>query len=143
MPVELDELERRRIQLEIEREALRKERDDASKARLAALEKELADIGERANALKSQWEQEKAKIAELRSTKKQLEDLQLDIDKAERAADYGQGRRAQVRQAARTSEAALRRRRRRSPRPARAGCSRKRSTRTTSPASSPRGRASR
>ena len=90
MPVELDELERRRIQLEIEREALRKERDDASKARLAALEKELADIGERANALKSQWEQEKAKISELRSTKKQLEDLQLDIEKAERAADYGQ-----------------------------------------------------
>jgi ATP-dependent Clp protease ATP-binding subunit ClpB len=89
MPVELDELERRRIQLEIEREALRKERDDASKARLATLEKELADIGERANALKSQWEQEKAKIAELRSTKKQLEDLQLEIEKAERAADYG------------------------------------------------------
>jgi ATP-dependent Clp protease ATP-binding subunit ClpB len=90
MPVELDELERRRIQLEIEREALRKERDDASKSRLEALEKELADISERANALKSQWEQEKAKIAELRSTKKQLEDLQLEIEKAERAADYGQ-----------------------------------------------------
>jgi ATP-dependent Clp protease ATP-binding subunit ClpB len=89
MPVELDELERRRVQLEIEREALRKERDDASKTRLAALEKELADIGERANALKSQWEQEKGKIAELRGTKKQLEDLQLEIDKAERATDYG------------------------------------------------------
>ncbi|MDL2335281.1 MAG: Clp protease N-terminal domain-containing protein, partial [Chloroflexota bacterium] len=89
MPVELDELERRRIQLEIEREALRKERDDASKTRLKALEKELADIGERAGALKSQWEQEKGKIAELRATKKQLEDLQLEIDKAERAADYG------------------------------------------------------
>jgi ATP-dependent Clp protease ATP-binding subunit ClpB len=89
MPVELDELERRRIQLEIEREALRKERDDASKARLEALERELADISERANALKSQWEQEKANIADLRSTKKQLEDLQLDIEKAERAADYG------------------------------------------------------
>ena len=89
MPVELDELERRRIQLEIEREALRKERDDASKTRLKTLEKELADIGERAGALKSQWEQEKAKIAELRATKKQLEDLQLEIDKAERAADYG------------------------------------------------------
>src|SRR4029079_5889123 len=89
MPVELDELERRRIQLEIEREALRKERDDASKARLKALEKELADIGERAGALKSQGEQEKAKIADLRATKKQLEDLQLEIDKAERAADYG------------------------------------------------------
>ena len=47
MPAELDELERRRIQLEIEREALRKEKDEASKARLAALEKELAEIGER------------------------------------------------------------------------------------------------
>ncbi|MEP7158472.1 MAG: ATP-dependent chaperone ClpB [Chloroflexota bacterium] len=89
MPVELDELERRRIQLEIEREALRKERDDASKTRLKTLEKELADIGERAGALKSQWEQEKANIAELRATKKQLEDLTLEIDKAERAADYG------------------------------------------------------
>src|SRR3954449_282071 len=90
MPVELDELERRRIQLEIEREALRKERDEASKTRLDVLEKELADISERANALKSQWEQEKSRIAELRSTKMQLEDLQLDIEKAERAADYGQ-----------------------------------------------------
>ena len=48
MPIELDELERRRIQLEIEREALRKETDDASKARLEALEKELADVGEAA-----------------------------------------------------------------------------------------------
>ena len=46
MPVALDELERRRIQLEIEREALRKETDDASKTRLAALEKELAEIAE-------------------------------------------------------------------------------------------------
>ena len=107
MPVELDELERRRIQLEIEREALRKERDDASKARLEALEKELADIGERANALKSQWEQEKAKIAELRATKKQLEDLQLEIEKAERAADYGQAAELQVRQAARAAEPAF------------------------------------
>src|SRR6187431_3192463 len=89
MPVELDELERRRIQLEIEREALRKEKDDASKTRLAALEKELADISERANALKSQWQQEKDKIAALRSTKTDLEQLQLKIEQAERAADYG------------------------------------------------------
>jgi ATP-dependent Clp protease ATP-binding subunit ClpB len=90
MPVELDELERRRIQLEIEREALRKERDDASKARLEALERELADIGERAGALKSQWEQEKGKISELQATKQELEKLQQSIDEAERAADYAQ-----------------------------------------------------
>jgi ATP-dependent Clp protease ATP-binding subunit ClpB len=88
MPTELDELERRRIQLEIEREALRKEKDDASKARLQALEKELADIGERAGALKSQWEQEKGAISALRETKSQLEATQHEIEAAERAADY-------------------------------------------------------
>ena len=53
MPIEIDELERRRIQLEIEREALRKESDDASKARLEALEKELADLEEQAGALRA------------------------------------------------------------------------------------------
>ena len=63
MPIELDELERRRIQLEIEREALRKETDDASKARLDALEKELADIEEGSGAMKQRWESEKAAIA--------------------------------------------------------------------------------
>jgi len=88
MPVELDELERRRIQLEIEREALRKERDDASRARLEGLERELADISEKANALKSQWEQEKARIGDLRATKQEMEKLQHEIEEAERAADY-------------------------------------------------------
>ena len=66
MPVELDEAERRRIQLEIEREALRKETDDASKARLAALEKELADLEEQTGALKQRWEAEKSAIAAIR-----------------------------------------------------------------------------
>jgi ATP-dependent Clp protease ATP-binding subunit ClpB len=89
MPVELDELERRRIQLEIEREALRKERDDASRARLEALERELADVSERAAALKSQWQQEKEAIASLRSTKTDLEHAQHEVEAAERAADYG------------------------------------------------------
>ncbi|MEX2547348.1 MAG: ATP-dependent chaperone ClpB [Chloroflexota bacterium] len=88
MPVELDELERRRIQLEIEREALRKERDDASKARLEALERELADVAEKANALKSRWEQEKAKITDLQQTKQEMEKVQREIEEAERAADY-------------------------------------------------------
>jgi ATP-dependent Clp protease ATP-binding subunit ClpB len=89
MPVELDELERRRVQLEIEREALRKERDDASKARLEALERELADVAEKANALKSRWDQEKAKIADLQQTKQEIERVQHEIEEAERAADYG------------------------------------------------------
>jgi ATP-dependent Clp protease ATP-binding subunit ClpB len=113
MPVELDELERRRIQLEIEREALRKERDDASKARLEALERELADIGERAGALKSQWQQEQAAIGGLRETKNELEKLQHQIEEAERAADYGRaaelkyGRQVELSQRLTEQEAAL------------------------------------
>jgi ATP-dependent Clp protease ATP-binding subunit ClpB len=89
MPVELDELERRRIQLEIEREALRKETDDASKARLEILEKELAETGEQSSAMKQRWEVEKGAIAAVRATKTEIEALQVRIDQAEREADYG------------------------------------------------------
>src|SRR6185369_15085165 len=88
MPVELDEAERRRIQLEIEREALRKETDDASKARLAALEKDLADLEESTGALKQRWEAEKAAIAAIRATKTELEQLQVRIEQAQRETDY-------------------------------------------------------
>jgi ATP-dependent Clp protease ATP-binding subunit ClpB len=88
MPVELDEAERRRIQLEIEREALRKETDDASKARLAALEKELADLEEENRALKQRWEAEKTAIAAIRETKTELESLQVRIEQAQRETDY-------------------------------------------------------
>jgi len=88
MPIELDELERRRIQLEIEREALRKESDDASKARLEALEKELAEIAEEAGAMKQRWEAEKSAIQAIRATKSELEGLQVQIDQAEREANY-------------------------------------------------------
>ena len=88
MPVELDELERRRIQLEIEREALRKEKDDASRARLDALEKELADVGEQAGAMKQRWETEKAAIQAIRSTKTELEGVAVRIDQAQRETDY-------------------------------------------------------
>src|SRR5712691_1717701 len=88
MPIELDELERRRIQLEIEREALRKETDDASKARLEALEKELGEIGEEAGAMKQRWESEKTAIQAMRATKSELEGLQVQIEQAEREANY-------------------------------------------------------
>ena len=89
MPIQLDELERRRIQLEIEREALKKEKDDASKARLQTLEKEHADIEEEAGAMKQRWEAEKAAIAAIRATKSDLEALQTRIEQAEREADLG------------------------------------------------------
>ncbi|MDQ3554600.1 MAG: AAA family ATPase, partial [Chloroflexota bacterium] len=113
MPTELDELERRRIQLEIEREALRKEKDDASRARLETLERELAEIAERAGALKSQWETEKGAIGELRATKTELEQLQHQIEEAERAADYGRaaelkyGRQVELQERLRQQDEAL------------------------------------
>ena len=88
MPVELDEAERRRMQLEIEREALRKETDDASKARLAALERELADLEEETGALKQRWEAEKAAIGAIRGSKTELEQLQVRIEQAQRETDY-------------------------------------------------------
>jgi ATP-dependent Clp protease ATP-binding subunit ClpB len=88
MPIELDELERRRIQLEIEREALRKETDDASKARLEALEKELGEIGEEAGGMKQRWEAEKSAIQAIRATKSELEALQVQVEQAEREANY-------------------------------------------------------
>jgi ATP-dependent Clp protease ATP-binding subunit ClpB len=89
MPVELDELERRRIQLEIEREALRKETDEASRARLEALERELAELSEQVRAMKQRWEAEKEAISAIRATKSELEALQVRIAQAEREADYG------------------------------------------------------
>jgi ATP-dependent Clp protease ATP-binding subunit ClpB len=76
------------MQLEIEREALRKETDDASKARLAALEKELADLEEQTGALRQRWEAEKAAIAAIRQTKTELEQLQVRIEQAQRETDY-------------------------------------------------------
>ena len=142
MPLELDELERRRIQLEIEREALRKETDDASKARLEALERELADIDEEAGALKQRWETEKTAIQAIRATKSELEGLQTRIEQAEREADYGTAAQLKYGTLARAPGAGSRSRRPRSPRSrVPAACSRKRSAPTTSPRSSPPGRA--
>jgi ATP-dependent Clp protease ATP-binding subunit ClpB len=89
MPIELDELERRRIQLEIEREALRKETDDASRLRLDGLERELAEVGEEASAMKQRWSAEKDAISGVRATKAEIEALQVRIEQAEREADFG------------------------------------------------------
>jgi ATP-dependent Clp protease ATP-binding subunit ClpB len=88
MPIELDELERRRIQLEIEREALRKETDEGSRARLEALERELADLTEEAGAMKQRWDAEKEAIGAIRATKSALEDVAVRIEQAEREADF-------------------------------------------------------
>src|SRR5687767_7894925 len=89
MPVELDEVRRRVMQLEIEREALRKETDKASIDRLGRLEKELANLKEEEARLQAQWQQEKDEISGSSSLKEQLEQARLELDAAVRAGDYG------------------------------------------------------
>lgn len=87
MPSELDELERRRIQLSIEKEALKKETDKASKDRLEKLEKELKTISEKSDQFKVQWNKEKEHITAIRQIKEQIEDTKQKIEKAERETD--------------------------------------------------------
>jgi ATP-dependent Clp protease ATP-binding subunit ClpB len=89
MPAELDEVRRRIIQLEIEREALRKEKDKASVERLAKLEKELADLKEEQTRFQAHWEQEKEAIQAARKLKEELEGVRLEIEQAQRSGDYG------------------------------------------------------
>ncbi len=89
MPAELDEINRRVMQLEIEREALRKEKDKASKERLGKLEKELADLKEEHTRLMARWQQEKDSIQRQRKLKEELEQLRLEIERAQRAGEYG------------------------------------------------------
>jgi ATP-dependent Clp protease ATP-binding subunit ClpB len=88
MPAELDEVQRRIMQLEIEREALRKEKDKASQERLEKLEKELADLKEEKNRLTAHWTQEKDSIQAGRKLKEDLEQVRLEIERAQRSGDY-------------------------------------------------------
>jgi ATP-dependent Clp protease ATP-binding subunit ClpB len=89
MPVELDEVERRRRQLEIERRALQKEDDPASKERLGKLEKELAELAKKSGHMKTQWDAEKAGLARIRDAKEKLEEVRREEQKAERGGDLG------------------------------------------------------
>jgi len=87
MPFEIDVVERRIRQLEIEREALKKETDDVSKQRLAALEDELAELSEKRSAMVAHWENEKQAITEIRDLKEQLETARTEAERAEREGD--------------------------------------------------------
>jgi ATP-dependent Clp protease ATP-binding subunit ClpB len=89
MPVELDQVERGIRQLEIERQALRKETDRASAERLQSLERELADLQEQAVGLRQRWEREKAQIARTRAIKEEIERVTFEAERAERMADFG------------------------------------------------------
>jgi ATP-dependent Clp protease ATP-binding subunit ClpB len=86
-PQALDEVDRQVLQLEIERQALQKEKDKASKERLERLERELADLQERANLLHARWGNEKEAIASLQSTKEQIETTRMEMERAERSAE--------------------------------------------------------
>jgi ATP-dependent Clp protease ATP-binding subunit ClpB len=84
MPTEIDQLERRATQLEIEKQALKKESDSNSRERLAVLEKELAELREKSNALKANWKREKELIARARTLKEKLEQLRIEEQTEER-----------------------------------------------------------
>ncbi len=87
MPAELDEITRRVMQLEIEKQALKKETDDASRHRLIKLERELADLKGQADALRAQWQAEKDTVQKLRSIRQEIEQTKLEIERAEREYD--------------------------------------------------------
>lgn len=89
MPIALDEVQRRKVQLEIEREALKKETDDASKDRLVKLEEELEILTSKSIELRTQWENEKNSVQQFRALKKQLEETNHQIEKAERDSNFG------------------------------------------------------
>jgi len=86
-PEELDELDRRLIQLKIEREALKKEPDAASRERLGKLEHELAELEEKSGELTAKWQAEKAQLTETQKVKEQLEQVRNDVEVAQRKGD--------------------------------------------------------
>ncbi len=95
MPVELDEISRRVMQLEIEREALKKETDNASRQRLEKLEKELANLKAEADQLKARWQAEKESVQKIRTIREEIDRTKVEIEKAER--EYDLNRAAELR----------------------------------------------
>jgi ATP-dependent Clp protease ATP-binding subunit ClpB len=89
MPTEIDVIEREIMQHEMERQALKKEKDPASKERLKKLEKELAELKEKSNALKAEWQKEKAQITEQAKVKEQLDQLRTELERAQRRGELG------------------------------------------------------
>ena len=89
VPTELDELNRKYAQLEIEREALKKEEDETSKLRLEEIVKELAEIGEKKRVLTLNWNLEKENVVRLKEIKQKIDEANLKASEYERVADYG------------------------------------------------------
>lgn len=89
VPEEIDEIHRKMIQLKIEKEALKKEKDAGAKDRLTILEKELQELSAQNQQLREQWEFEKGGIDNLKTIKSQIESVRLEVEKAERQGDLG------------------------------------------------------
>ncbi|MGH7728995.1 MAG: ATP-dependent chaperone ClpB [Vulcanimicrobiaceae bacterium] len=113
MPQELDEASRRTMQLEIEREALRKEDDAASKERLGKIERELAELRSQSDGLKARWQTEKAAVEQLRTLRERIEQTKTEIEQAERrydlnrAAELRYGTLAELERSLRAEEAKI------------------------------------
>ncbi len=114
MPSELDEITRRVIQLEIEEQALKKEKDKASQERLANLRKELADLKERGESMRAQWQAEKAALKKVQGLREEIEQVRQQAEVAERnydlnlAAELRHGRLPQLEKQLAEADAALR-----------------------------------
>ena len=113
LPAELDTINRRQLQLEIEREALRKEKDPASEERLKKVEEAIAELKATGDALRAQWAQEKEAIQKIRELRAQIDATRLEVEKAEReydlnrAAELKYGRLNELERKLREAEAAM------------------------------------
>ena len=87
MPIEIDQVERRIMQIEIELQALQKEVDPSSVERRESIERELADLRERSDGMNAQWQREKDAIGAVRDVKEQLDRAHREVERAERDAD--------------------------------------------------------
>ncbi|MFW5875703.1 MAG: ATP-dependent chaperone ClpB [Myxococcota bacterium] len=94
-PVEIDQVDRRIMQLEIERQALKKETDPASEKRLSELDKELGELNEKKSAMSATWLREKELIQAIRDKKEEVEQLRVDLERARRVADLDTAARLQ------------------------------------------------
>lgn len=88
LPEEIDEMQRRAIQLQIEKQALKKETDSASQSRLQNVEKELSELKTKVDTLKAEWQREKSEITDVKSIKTKMEEARIAADQAERQGDY-------------------------------------------------------
>ena len=104
LPAELDEVRRKVMQLEIERQALKKEKDEASRERLSKIEKEVAEFRSQSDALQAQWQAEKDAVQSLRSTREEIERTKLEIERAEREYDLNRAAKLKYGELARLEE---------------------------------------